>query len=286
MHNIAVKGFAQSNVDKYNNGRPSYTSETVTQVLSIINNYIVNAKPIDSNKPHKLVELGAGTGKFTKSLVTAAMQDKEQYPWFQPHQYLATDASEAFIDSLKHLNLNISVEKGLGNQIPVPNSHSISSVLAAQSFHWFANQSALNEIHRVLLPNAPLVLIWNLFDEQTAWLHSFEEQLRIRLKATDHQVPKFADGQWKNCFNELKAKSQFAPLQYWLGHSKQVVSEQQVVDRILSVSIVSAASELEKSAIAQELRELLKSVPSFKSEDGSLLYHLTYSNHVVWTYAK
>ena len=47
---------------------------------------------------------------------------------------------------------------------------SVDVVLAAQCFHWFANLSALKEIHRVLSTDGRFGMIWALPDFSLPWL--------------------------------------------------------------------------------------------------------------------
>ncbi len=42
---------------------------------------------------------------------------------------------------------------------------SAQALLCYQAFHWFANETALSQIHRVLKPGGRLGLIWNVRDE-------------------------------------------------------------------------------------------------------------------------
>jgi len=47
---------------------------------------------------------------------------------------------------------------------------SVDVVIAAQSFHWFTNRAALEEIHRVLTSNGSLGMVWSLTDIFVPWL--------------------------------------------------------------------------------------------------------------------
>ena len=58
VHEVAVKGFGESNVDRYNSGRPSYSPEAIRQIGKIIQNNI-EKNSINENDV-KILELGAG----------------------------------------------------------------------------------------------------------------------------------------------------------------------------------------------------------------------------------
>lgn len=53
--------------------------------------------------------------------------------------------------------------------IALPDS-SIDAIVAAHCFHWFANQDAVTEIHRVLTPEGSLGMIWTIPDESVPWV--------------------------------------------------------------------------------------------------------------------
>ena len=46
---------------------------------------------------------------------------------------------------------------------------SVDVVVAAQSFHRFTNRAALEEIHRVLVPNGAFGTLWKLLDLSIPW---------------------------------------------------------------------------------------------------------------------
>lgn len=60
-------------------------------------------------------------------------------------------------------------------------------VLVMQAFHWFANTGSLREFRRVLKPEGLLVLIWNLEDGSTPWVHS----LRTLYEQHEQGSPQF-----------------------------------------------------------------------------------------------
>ena len=51
---------------------------------------------------------------------------------------------------------------GTAEHVPLADGIAGCGLLAAEAFHWFAHESALAEIARVLRPRGALVLMWNL----------------------------------------------------------------------------------------------------------------------------
>ncbi|KAJ7382246.1 hypothetical protein OS493_036280 [Desmophyllum pertusum] len=63
-------------------------------------------------------------------------------------------------------------------KIPLPDA-SVDVAIAAQSFHWFTNRAALEEIHRVLVPNGSFGMIWKILDLSIPWTRDLCDFLDI-----------------------------------------------------------------------------------------------------------
>lgn len=141
VHEKSVTGFDQSNVDSYNKGRPSYNDETIKTV-----NEIIHAFDIQSTEgsvtvcDYQYVELGAGTGKFTKSFLQHPSNES-----IDRQKYMAIEPSAAFLASLEEMNLHVKTHYGAAQSIPIID-RSVSVVLVAQAFHWMASVETLEEV--------------------------------------------------------------------------------------------------------------------------------------------
>src|SRR6266404_2443040 len=96
-----------------------------------------------------VLDLGAGTGKLTRLLVSAF------------DRVVAVEPAEAMRRLLVTFCPEAEALAGTAQEIPLPDD-SVDAVLAAQAFHWFEDEHALAEIARVLRPGGALVLMWNL----------------------------------------------------------------------------------------------------------------------------
>lgn len=75
-----------------------------------------------------------------------------------------------------------------------------------QSFHWFANMTALREIHRVLKPQGCLGMVWNIddynstrdFKPTTLW----ESKVQDLLWTFDDNEPRYRHNKWREVFDE------------------------------------------------------------------------------------
>ena len=87
---------------------------------------------------------------------------------------------------------------------------SVEVVIASQSFHWFANSTALDEIHRVLVPHGSFGMIWALPDFSLPWLAKLEKFLAPLFKEKSIVLP--PDEQWKSVFS-LTPRKLFSDLE-------------------------------------------------------------------------
>jgi ubiquinone/menaquinone biosynthesis C-methylase UbiE len=122
-------------LDDYERGRPGWPPEVVDIP--------------DLSSAATVLDLGAGTGKLTRLLVSAF------------GRVFAVEPAEAMRRLLVTLCPGAEALAGAGEEIPLPDA-SVDSVFAAEAFHWFDGERALAEIARVLRPEGALVLLWNL----------------------------------------------------------------------------------------------------------------------------
>jgi SAM-dependent methyltransferase len=129
--------------DLYDRARPSYPPEAARWMLG--------------EHPLRVVDLGAGTGKFTR--VVAALG----------HEVIAVEPDPGMRERLAAATPGVVVLGGSAEAIPLGHA-SADAVVAAQSFHWFDNAEARAEIARVLRPGGVLAPIWNVRDDSVPWV--------------------------------------------------------------------------------------------------------------------
>jgi SAM-dependent methyltransferase len=128
---------------RYDRARPGYPAEAAAWLVG--------------QRPARVLELGAGTGKLTEGLVGLG------------HEVLATDPDERM---LQHLAVRVPAAHactGSAERIPA-RSRSVDVVVVAQAFHWFDHPVAVPEIARVLRPGGVLAMVWNERDESIPWV--------------------------------------------------------------------------------------------------------------------
>nr|WP_315168501.1 class I SAM-dependent methyltransferase [uncultured Deefgea sp.] len=228
LHHSAEHGFS-AEADAYARGRPEYPNELL--------DWLQNSMHLQAGKT--CIDLGAGTGKFTKLLIKTGAN------------VLAIEPVEAMRTQLRAHLPDIQTIEGTAQSIPL-NNHVADTVICAQAFHWFANEEALIEIHRVLAPSGRLGLIWNVRDESVDWVAAITKIITPYEAGT----PRFHTGQWKLPFNgHLFSNLEERSFSYHhIGTPQEVI-----VDRFLSVSFIASLPEPEKKKVETQLRTLISS---------------------------
>lgn len=103
-----------------------------------------------------VLDLGAGTGKFTELLLERA------------DRVVAVEPSAPMREVLRSKLPTVSALDGTAERIPLGDG-AVDAVCVAQAFHWFDRDTAAAEIARVLRPAGVLGLLWNRADPTCAW---------------------------------------------------------------------------------------------------------------------
>ncbi|SJN18031.1 Methyltransferase [Microbacterium esteraromaticum] len=103
-----------------------------------------------------VLDLGAGTGKFTERLVGRA------------GRLIAVEPSEQMLAVLQTKMTVVETHVGTAERIPLADA-TVDVVTVAQAFHWFDREPACTEIRRVLVSGGTLGLLWNRADPGCTW---------------------------------------------------------------------------------------------------------------------
>ena len=127
LHIAAAKGFAKE-AQTYSRGRPDYPAE--------LDFWLANGVRI--GRGTSCLDVGAGTGKFTRHLVASGARTFAVEPVGAMREQLTAD-----LPSVTALN-------GAAQSIPLVDG-AVDAVVCAQAFHWFADRNALEEVSYSLL---------------------------------------------------------------------------------------------------------------------------------------
>ncbi|MDQ0139821.1 class I SAM-dependent methyltransferase [Cupriavidus necator] len=230
VHQAAAQGFA-SQADTYARGRPEYPAE--------IDAWLRGALGLHAGRA--VLDLGAGTGKFTRWLVQTGAAVTAVEPVAQMRAQLAAAVAPA------------QALEGSAEAIPLADA-SVDAVVCAQAFHWFANAQALAEIRRVLRPDGRLGLVWNVRDESVDWV----AQLTAIMAPYEGDAPRFHKGDWKRCF----PAGGFGPLAlHSLPYTHVGPPQRVIIDRVMSVSFIASLPLPEQARVRARLLALIDQHP-------------------------
>lgn len=143
---------------EYHRLRPGYPDEAVDWMLF----------HDQGRTPQRVLDLGAGTGKLTDSLVERGLE------------VVAVEPSEQMLAVLTERLPQVEVHQASAESLPLPD-HSIDAVVVGQAWHWMDPKIAGAEVARVLRPGGTLAMAWNKDEHEDAqpWLAEFDEVQRV-----------------------------------------------------------------------------------------------------------
>lgn len=248
IHRSAALGFA-AKADAYARGRPDYPEAVIGWLR----------ERLGLGEGRSVIDLGAGTGKFTTCL-------------------LDTGAHVIAVEPVKEMRAKIvqtlpkvATYDGSAASIPLPDD-SVDAVTCAQAFHWFATREALGEIRRVLKRGGKLGLIWNVRDESVDWI----EALTAIMTPYEGDTPRYASGAWRRVF----PADGFSSLREEHFPHRHVGSpDETIVDRVCSTSFIAALPPDEAATVVARLRALIDATPALAGKD---IVSVPYTTAAYW----
>jgi SAM-dependent methyltransferase len=244
IHRAASAGYSVS-AEAYDRGRPGYPLEAVAWL----------ARTLRIHSGSTVVELGAGTGKFTSQLVP-----------LRAH-VVAVEPVEAMRARLVVAVPTASPLAGTAEALPLGDG-SVDAAVAAQAFHWFDHDIALAELARVLRPGTRLGLAWNVRDRTIDWSGRLTEIID-RLAG---DAPRHATAPWRAAFDRT---DRFTPVDEASFPNPMTVTPEQLLDRVASISFVAAADPSARETVLDEVRELVATHPDLAGRERILFPYRT-----------
>jgi SAM-dependent methyltransferase len=217
--------------EDYELGRPGWPPEVVE---------IPEATPRST-----VLELGPGTGKLTRHLVSHF------------ERVVAVEPDEGMRRLLAELIPRAELLAGQAEAIPVADE-SVDVVFVGEAFHLFGAE-AVAEIERVLRPGAELVLLWNVPDGPTDPPVEAAERLLLErapdvpYDPVDLNTRRFSSGDWRAVFEG----SGFGELDEIRLPNPQTVDRDGLVAFYASMGWLSELPDDERAALLEEVRSLL-----------------------------
>ncbi|NJC22875.1 ubiquinone/menaquinone biosynthesis C-methylase UbiE [Arthrobacter pigmenti] len=138
-----ARGYLQDG-ERYDRVRPGYPDDCV--------DWLVPASAVWA------IDIGAGTGKFTRELVRRS------------REVVAVDPSSDMLAVLSRSLPDVRTVEGTAESTGLPAS-SAGVVTIAQAWHWCDPVETVAEAARILAPEGVLALVWNQLDVSVPWVH-------------------------------------------------------------------------------------------------------------------
>jgi SAM-dependent methyltransferase len=217
---------------EYELGRPLWPEELIERVVG----------GLGLSADATILDLGAGTGKLTRSLV----------PRFA--RVVAVEPDDAMRAVLAEVVPEAEAVEGSAESIPLE-AGSVDAVFSAEAFHWFAWREALAEIARVLRERGGLGIFWNIPEEERQPTLSHEAEAVIDEMFERGGVPglpRVLSGEWREPFEG----SGFEELREEEVERFLVGNRETWIANLLSVSSIAVQPDEERERFARTLREL------------------------------
>jgi SAM-dependent methyltransferase len=220
--------------EAYRRGRPTYPQSAVEFAVP--------------RRAGRVLDLGAGTGKFTELLVAAGLD------------VVAVEPSEEMRAQLAAAVPGAAVRSGSAESIPLPDA-SVDAVVVAQAWHWVDPELAVPEVARVLRPGGALSLVWNVRDHTEPWVALLDNVL--------HQHTR------QEMDTEPVLPSPFERVERTEIRWRHSLSRGELLDMVASRSYVIVLPERERAQLLAEVEELLDSHPDVKGRDELSMPYVT-----------
>jgi SAM-dependent methyltransferase len=241
----ATRGFEAA--DRYERGRPDYPAAAIAKIVELL----------DLRPRRTVLDLAAGTGKLTRLLVPSGAN------------VIALEPVREMRAELERQVGGVAALGGTAEQIPLTDAY-VDAVTVGQAFHWFDELPALREIHRVLKPGGGVALIWNVRDER----NELQRALSEIIDPLEGSTPRRTQRNWRTLLTD---SGLFERTERRLFEHVQETDEQGVVDRVTSISFISAAAPPLREDVEMRVRALV--------HDMQTPIRLTYMTEVYFGFA-
>jgi ubiquinone/menaquinone biosynthesis C-methylase UbiE len=201
----------------YERARPGYPDEAVRWLVG--------------DEAQDVIDLGAGTGKLTRSLAALG------------HRVVAVEPLAEMRAELEVALTDVEAIAGSAEAIPLPDA-SADVVTSAQAFHWFDHARALPQISRVLRPGGRLALVWNSRDDRDPWMARLSEIIGNETVQEWDVLPVIGEG------------GLFGPVETAEFSFEQTLDRKGLLDLVLSRSYLAKLPPAERAPVLEAVGRL------------------------------
>lgn len=157
-------------MEAYAQVRPAYPALIVDKIWERLDG---------ATTPPRIVDMGAGTGIFTRQLLARGAQ-------------VTAVESAAEMRAELAAALDVEIVASVAERTGLPDAQ-FDAVTFAQSFHWMNPGQALAEAARLLRPGGLIAVVANQMDVRAAWVHRLTRIMRSGDVLSPEKGPRFAE---------------------------------------------------------------------------------------------
>jgi ubiquinone/menaquinone biosynthesis C-methylase UbiE len=221
---------------EYERSRPTYPSKAVDWLLP--------------SGVETVLDLGAGTGKFTRSLASRDLEVIAVEPLAEMREILAQQLP------------NVRTLAGSAEEIPMADA-SVDAVTVAQAWHWVDERRALPELARVLRPGGALCLVWNRRDDRVDWIR----RLSGVMGSSAAEVMRM---------EEVSIGAPFGPTETFSVSWQRAMDRELLLEMVSSRSYVITAPQARRAEILAAVRAFLETDPALSVSSSFEMPYCTY----------
>lgn len=248
---MAIKQSFSNRVNDYIKYRPTYPSDAIDYIYEMI-----------KLNPHStVVDIGAGTGIFSKLLVERGTTVIA----VEPNQEMR-NAAIHFLENAP----NFRAVDGSAESTSLEDK-SVDVIVCAQAFHWFDLTAAKIEFKRILKENGKVVLIWNTRQTEGSPFLKGTESLLLKYGTNYTEVnhKNISEGELQAFFKEkTMIKSVFKV--------QQLFDYEGLRGRVMSSSYTPLPNDPNYASMKEELHQLFQQ----HEENGKVAF--LYETELYW----
>lgn len=212
--------------DEYERARPDYPEAALEALVA----------HLGLGPRRRVVDVGAGTGRLTRHLVTQGAEVVAVEPLPGMRRRLAAQLP------------GVDLRAGTAEALPLADGD-VDAAVAAQSFHWFDAPRALAELHRVLRPGSGLAVVHNRRDLASPVQAAIDELLA----PFSRETPSWGPQDWTR---PLAETDRFTGLRTLRFANAQELDAAGLVARVASISFVARLDEPARARVLAAIRAL------------------------------
>jgi SAM-dependent methyltransferase len=222
--------------NEYERARPSYPDAAVDWLVP------AGARTV--------LDLGAGTGKFTRALVSRGLD------------VVAVEPLDEMREILQRQLPDVRALAGTAESIPLEDA-SVDAVTLAQAWHWVDQPRALPEVARVLRPGGALCLIWNRRDDSVDWMRRLSDVMG----SSDAELMDM---------DQLSIGAPFGPTETFNVPWQRPMDLELLLEMVRSRSYFITAEDSRKERYLMDVRALVESDPELSGGESFQMPYRTY----------